>query len=170
MRPGQRWEQQKLGLNRPRILEPPKSVGELNFSPRMFFSAERTVHEQNGESITAFWRVHWQVLESTFLVRKDCPRNLRVPPCISDADRFAVFRGVHSCLHGSACVLFQINMRKRKHRFFVLCNLVPIRGAVSWQSVCELPRVRFLLGGIQHTESGIAGGLDPESVNLFWGV
>ena len=136
----------------------------------MRVSAERTVHEQNGESITVFWKVHWQVLESTYLVGKDCPRKLRVPPCISDADRFAVFRGVHSCLHGSAYNMFQTNMRKLKHRSFVFGNLVPIRWAVSWQSVCELQRIRFLFRGIQHTESGIAGGLDPESVNLSWGV
>ena len=62
-----------------------------------------------------------------------------------------------------------INLRKPKHRSFVLGNLVPIRGAASWQSVCELQRVRFLFR-VQRTKSGIAGGLDPESVNLFWGV
>ena len=61
-------------------------------------------------------------------------------------------------------------MTKVKHRFFVLGNLVPIRGAVSWQSVSELQRVRFLFRGIQHTESGIAFGLDPESVDLSRGV
>ena len=66
--------------------------------------------------------------------------------------------------------MLQTNMRKLKHRSFVLGNIVPIKGAVSWQSVCELQRVRFLFRGIQHAESGLAGGLDPENVNLSWGV
>ena len=113
-------------------------------SPKCDFSTERTVHEQNGESITAFWRAHWQVLQSTLLVRKDCQKNCGFLPCISNADRFAVFRGVHLCLHGRARVLFQIKMIKLKHSVLVLGNFVPIRGAMYWQSVCELQRVRFL--------------------------
>ena len=56
----------------PRTFEPPKSsVGEQIFSPKCDISAERTVHDQNGESVTVFWRVYWEVLESICLVRKD---------------------------------------------------------------------------------------------------
>ena len=57
-------------------------------------------------------------------------------------------------------------MKKLKHRSFVLGNLVPVREAVSRQSVCELQGVHFLFRDFQNTERGIAGGLNPESVNL----
>ena len=133
-------------------------MGGLKFSPKMCFFRRTDSPRAKWRVHYAFWKVHWQVLESTFLVRKECPRKLRVPPSISDADRFVVFRGVHPCLHGSAYVLFLINMRKLKQS----------------QSEGPCPRnlqtVCFLFRGIQRTECGIAGGLDPESVNLSWGV
>ena len=109
----------------------------------------KSVIFRRTDSPLAKRRVHYGVLESPLAgfgectSSGSCPRKLRVPPCISDADRFAVFRGVNPCLHGSTCVLFQINMIKLKHRSFVLGKLVPIIGAVSWQSVCELQRVGF---------------------------
>ena len=49
-----------------------------------------------------FRRVHWQVLESTFLSGKIVQKNCGFLPCISNADRSAVFRGVHPYLHGRA--------------------------------------------------------------------
>ena len=55
-----------------------------------------------GESIGRFWRVH-------FLSGKIVQENCGFPPCIYNADRLVVFRGLHPCLHGSACVLFQMN-------------------------------------------------------------
>ena len=95
-----------------------------------------------GESITAFWRVHWQVLESTLLVRKDSPRQI-ADSCLASLTQIASLCFEESILvfMGGPRVLFQIKMIKLKHRVLVLGNIVPIRGAVYWQSVCELQRV-----------------------------
>ena len=163
----------KNGLNSNQgILESPKwSVGEPNFPDRfsknVFFphNGQYTSKTESplrpfGESIGRFWRVH-------FLSGKI--ENCGFLPCISDADRFAVFRGVHPCLHVSV-FLFQIKMTKLKHKSFVLGNLVPVRGAAPWHSVCELQRAHLLFRDVQHTESGIAGCLNPVNVNLFWEV
>ena len=85
----------KLG---PRILESPRwSVGEQNFPDA---SAQRTVHEESitalFDSLLAGWRVH-------LLSGKNVQETCGSLPCISDADRFAVFRGVHPCFRGSVC-------------------------------------------------------------------
>ena len=83
-----------------------------------------------GESIGRLWRVH-------FLSRKSGLENFGVLPCFSDADRFAVFRRVHPCLDVNVCSVPSKD-DEVETQIFALGNLVPVRGAVSWQSVCEL--------------------------------
>ena len=102
--------------------------------------AKRRVHYGPfGESIGKFWRVHFL---SGRIVQKICGF---LPPAslTQSADRFAVFRGVHPRLHGSVCSVPNKNDQVETH-LFGLGNLLPVRGAVSWQSVCEFQRVRFL--------------------------
>ena len=123
-------------------------------SPR----AKRRVHYGPfGQSIGRLWRVHFL---SGNIVQEHCG----FLPCISDADHLAVFRGVHLCLHGSVYSASK-NFEKLKHRFFVFGNLVSVRGAVSWQSVCELQRETR---STQNLELQVV--FSPVSVNLSWGV
>ena len=83
--------------------------------------------------------------------------NCGVLPCISDADRFTVFRGVHACLHRS---VHSVKDNKIETLIFVLES----EGRVL-AIICELHKSTFLFRNIQHTECGIAGGLNPVSVN-----
>ena len=105
-------------------------------SPKSNFPAERTVHEQNGESITAFWRVHWQVLESTLLifvflgVRVFCSKQIRQ----------IEMQTIRPWSQSEGPCLGNPSVSAKE---YVFCS---------------------------ETSSGIAGGLDPVSVNLSWGV
>ena len=76
---------QKFGLHSNHASCSPQS-GQLESRILQTVFSKNAISLQNGQSTSKtespkrpFWRVHWQVLESTCLVRQECPRNLRIP-------------------------------------------------------------------------------------------
>ena len=118
-------------------------------SPR----AKRRVHcTPFGESIGRFWRVFSLSQEACpRKIADSCPASLTQIASLCFEESILVFIGV--------CVCSVPNEYDEvETHIFILGNLVPVQGAVSWQSVCELQGDVFCseTSNTQNLESQVA--------------